>query len=116
MDGDLQIKLFNSRRVRLVPIVCLAALAANTISLAQAAASAPVVHISVNPITVKRGGNSMVTWSATGATSCKASDSWTGYWATSGSRMATDLLKTATFTLTCSGAGGSTAQSATVSV
>ncbi len=57
-----------------------------------------------------------MSWSSTNATSCSASGSWSGTKATSGSASTGALTAASTFTLLCSGAGGSTSQSATVGV
>jgi hypothetical protein len=65
---------------------------------------------------VSNGGSSTVTWSTTNATSCTASGGWSGSRATSGSVSTGALSATTTFTLNCSGAGGSTSKSATVTV
>jgi len=78
---------------------------------------APTVTINANPSSVTSGGSSNLTWSSTDATSCSASGAWSGSRPTSGSA-STGALSAAnnTFTLSCSGAGGSAAASASVSV
>jgi hypothetical protein len=77
---------------------------------------APTVTLSANPTTVASGAASTLTWSASNATSCVASGSWSGSEAASGSQKTAALTATAKYTLTCTGAGGSAAQSATVTV
>src|SRR6185503_14640311 len=52
----------------------------------------------------------------TNATSCTASNAWSGSKATSGSEVRTNITSTSTFTLSCTGAGGTFANSAQVTV
>jgi PKD repeat protein len=75
----------------------------------------PTVTISANPTTINAGSSSLLTWSSTNATSCTASDAWSGPFATSGSQTVSPTT-TSTYTLTCNGAGGASSQSATVTV
>ena len=78
---------------------------------------APTVSIAANPTSVSSGGSSTLTWSSTDATSCTASGGWSGSKATSGTQSLSNLTSTATYTLTCTGAGGtSSPASATVTV
>jgi hypothetical protein len=85
-----------------------------TITVA-AGPSAPTVSLTATPATVNAGQSTTLAWSATNATSCAASGGWTG-----GQPLAGELIvltaSTATYTLTCTGAGGSTAKSVTVTV
>jgi dienelactone hydrolase len=70
---------------------------------------APTVTISASPTTVASGSGSTITWVTTNATSCSASGSWTGTQATSGSYGTGALVAGAGYTLTCTGAGGTSA-------
>jgi hypothetical protein len=58
----------------------------------------------------------MLEWSASDADSCIASGGWTGDTASSGSQSTGVLLWNTTFSLSCSGPGGSVSQSVTVTV
>jgi hypothetical protein len=58
----------------------------------------------------------MLTWSSANATSCSASDGWSGTKSVLGSEMTPALSNSTTFTLTCTGAGGSAIKSVTVAV
>jgi hypothetical protein len=78
--------------------------------------AAPVVTISASPTTVTSGKASTLTWSATNATSCTGSNGWTGTEPTSGSQPTPVLSATTQFVISCTGAGGSASNSATVSV
>jgi hypothetical protein len=84
-----------------------------TVSVTTPAAA---VTLTASPSTVKSGASSTLTWSSTNATSCTGSGGWTGSKAASGSQSTSALTATTTYTLTCSGAGGSAAQSAMVTV
>jgi hypothetical protein len=55
-------------------------------------------------------------WSSSNATSCTASGGWSGTLATAGSKVTGALTATTTYTLSCTGAGGTTSQSVQVSV
>lgn len=77
---------------------------------------APTVTLSANPTSVTTNGTSSLTWSSTNATACTASGGWTGTRGTSGTESVGPLANTQTFTLACTGTGGSANQSATVTV
>ena len=77
---------------------------------------APVVTISASPTNVAISGSSTLTWSTANATSCTASGSWSGAQALSGSTTVGPISNGShTYTLTCSGPGGTISNSATVS-
>lgn len=79
-------------------------------------ARAPSVEFVANPSAVASGGMATLTWSSTDAAVCNASGSWSGTRNPSGSSTTGALTANATYTLTCTGAGGSSASSVTVSV
>jgi chitodextrinase len=76
---------------------------------------APTVALSAAPINITVGQSATLSWSSSAATSCTASGGWSGAKAISGSEAITPSATT-TYTLSCAGAGGATAQSTTVSV
>jgi len=78
--------------------------------------AAPSVSLSAAPSTVTTGGSSTLSWSSANATSCTASQGWTGSKTTAGTQTLTNLQATATYTLTCTGPGGSASQSTTITV
>lgn len=78
--------------------------------------AAPTVTISANPTSVASGSSSTISWSSTNANSCTASGAWSGTRATSGSQSTGNLIGTSTFTLACTGTGGSTTQSTSVTI
>ncbi len=78
---------------------------------------APTVTISVAPTSIVLGSAATLTWSSTNATSCTASSAWTGSQANSGTMSETPTAAgTSSYTLTCSGAGGTTPATATLTV
>ncbi len=79
-------------------------------------AAAPSVTFTANPATVKSGATSMLTWTSTDDSSCTASGGWSGSQPTSGSKATASMTATTRFILTCTGAGGSATQSATITV
>lgn len=87
-----------------------------TIAVQAAPAPAPAVTFNANPTSVAYNGSSTFTWSTTNATSCTASDAWSGGKTTSGTQTLSALISTGTYTLTCSGAGGSASKSVAITV
>ncbi len=80
----------------------------------------PNVNVSVSPSTIESGESTTVYWTTSNVTSCTASASpsngqWTGSMALSGSR-SIPLTQTTSFTLTCTGPGGTGQDTETVSV
>ena len=77
---------------------------------------APVVNFSASSSSVATGATVTLTWSSSNATSCSASGSsdWTGDKGTSGSGDVKIVYGTNTFSLSCTGSGGSSSKSVTV--
>lgn len=78
--------------------------------------AAPGVTFSANPTTVTSGARSTLTWSSTNATACAATGGWSGAKATSGSEQTPVLNATTNFVLECTGLGGATERTVTVTV
>lgn len=76
----------------------------------------PVVTLNASPTTVGYRGSSVLTWSATNATSCLASGAWSGTKAVSGRQSLRKLTTTGTYNLACTGSGGTTTKSVTINV
>ncbi|MEO1575902.1 MAG: hypothetical protein AAFU65_13225, partial [Pseudomonadota bacterium] len=79
-------------------------------------APAPTVSFSASPTSVDSGGTATLTWSTTNATSCTAGGGWSGGKAVNGSETTGAITADTTFDLTCTGDGGDTTRSVTVSV
>jgi serine protease len=78
---------------------------------------APTVTVSVSPSPVDVGQSATLTWSSTDATTCTASGAWAGAEATSGSQsLAPSATGALTYTLVCTGSGGSATGAATLTV
>jgi len=77
---------------------------------------APAVSLGAAPNTVAPGGSTLLTWSASDASGCSATGAWSGSKASSGSQTVNSIMAASTYTLTCTGTGGSTTRSATVNV
>ncbi len=79
---------------------------------------APSVDIKANgfdgPITIPNNASANLSWQSTNAASCTATNGWTGTKATSGSENTGNLITSKTYTLTCSGTGGSASDSVVV--
>jgi hypothetical protein len=82
-------------------------------ALAPASPNAPELTFSANPASVAPGASSTLTWSSANATNC----SGTGFSPSgaSGSALVSPTAST-TYSITCTGSGGSTAQAAAVTV
>ena len=90
--------------------------AAAGFSVLAAAAPPPTVTIGVSPATIAAGAAATVTWASTDSSSCTASGAWSGAEAVSGAQVETPAAPGSyTYTLTCSGAGGTAAASAVLS-
>lgn len=78
--------------------------------------TAPTLTFDANPNSITEGASTTLTWSSTDADSCTASDGWAGAVATSGTTSFAPTTTT-TYTLMCSGPGGTTSpQSEVVTV
>jgi len=73
------------------------------------------LSLSASPTSITQGNSSTISWTSINATSCTASNGWSGSKATSGSQSVSPLTAT-TYTLTCTGNGGNTSQSVTVNL
>ena len=77
----------------------------------------PTVAISLQPSTIVAGNTTTLTWTSTNATACSAGGAWSGALATIGSQNVTPLVAgNFSYSLTCSGIGGSTTASAPLTV
>ena len=76
----------------------------------------PTVTLTSSAASVAFGSSVKLTWSSTDATSCTASSGWAGAKSTSGSEPVGPLNIDTSYALSCSGAGGSANQTASVTV
>ncbi|CAN5418038.1 hypothetical protein BH10PAT3_BH10PAT3_6620 [soil metagenome] len=91
----------------------------NNVALTVTIPPAPVVSLSASPISITSGGSSNLTWSSTNSpTSCTASGDWSGSRNAGGTQSTGTLstVKTYTYSLGCSNAGGSGNATTTVGV
>jgi hypothetical protein len=78
---------------------------------------APVVTLTANPTTVASGNTSTLTWTVTGqASSCSIDQGIGSVSASGGSTATSPLVASKTFTLTCTGPGGTGTDSITVNI
>jgi len=77
---------------------------------------APTVTLTPSLSTITSGNTVTLTWSSTNASSCTASGAWSGSHATSGSFTTAALTTTSSFSLSCSGTGGSSSANTVVTV
>ncbi len=96
----------------------------NSQSLTLAVSSNPTppavtAQMTVSPSTLMAGHAAFLSWTSANADSCLASGSWGGTQPTSGSAISTGTIGTAgvySYTLNCTGAGGSATSTATLTV
>lgn len=82
----------------------------------QGSAAAPMVTLSASAQEINEGGSVSLTWNASDADACTASGGWSGALSTSGSQNVGPLSQGTTFSLNCSGPGGSALEMISVSV
>jgi hypothetical protein len=75
---------------------------------------APMATLSAVPAAVASGSMSTLTWSSTDATACTASGGWSGSLGVSGSQKTPAVTTATTFSLTCTGPGGTSSPAAAV--
>jgi hypothetical protein len=91
--------------------------ASPSVAVTVAVVPAPTISLMATPRSLAAGGSATLTWAATNATSCTASGAWSGAQPTSGTLGTGALSASATYSLVCSGLGGtSSTVSATVTV
>ena len=73
----------------------------------------PTATLAATPATVAPGASATLTWTSTNATACSASGGWSGSLASSGTQSTAALAAATTFSLVCSGPGGSSAAATT---
>jgi hypothetical protein len=82
--------------------------------------SAPSVDIKANgsdgPITINYDATANLSWTSSNANSCYAYNAWTGSKSINGSETTNHLTSNKTYTITCTGDGGSASDSVTVRV
>lgn len=80
----------------------------------------PTVEIKANglnsPISIPYNTSVNLTWTSTNSDSCNASGDWSGTKATSGSESTANLTASKSYTITCTGSGGSTIATMTVNI
>ena len=87
----------------------------NVSTVIVSAPALPTVSLSATPASIVSGDSVSLSWSSTDATSCTASGAWNGTQPTSGT-LSVSPSGTGTYTLSCTGPGGSASDSATVTV
>ena len=75
-----------------------------------------MVTLSANPTSLPYDGSTTLSWSSVNANGCTASGDWSGSKATSGSQTISALTSNSSFSLTCTGAGGSDSKLVNVTV
>ena len=76
---------------------------------------APIVTLAADHLAITVGATTTLTWSSTNASTCAASNGWSGSRTLSGSEIISPTATT-TYTLTCEGEGGSSNESVIIGV
>jgi hypothetical protein len=90
--------------------------AISTVTVTAVAAPPPTIALTASPTSVVSGAATTLKWSSTNASACTASGGWSGAEPTTGSAMSGALSAATTFTLTCTGGGGSHTAAVNVSI
>jgi 3D (Asp-Asp-Asp) domain-containing protein len=78
---------------------------------------APTVDLTAAPTTIDNGDSSVLTWVVTNATNCNASGgTWSGAKSTTGGTDSVSPVVNTTYTLSCTGIGGTTVDTVTVNL
>lgn len=96
-------------------------LGSSTVTTTTTVATAPSVTFTASPTSISSGQSSLLSWSSANATSCTSSGDgvswgWPSARYTSGAQYTPSLTATQTYTMSCTGAGGTVSQSVTVTV
>ncbi|MCU7818468.1 MAG: hypothetical protein KZQ57_06255 [gamma proteobacterium symbiont of Lucinoma myriamae] len=75
----------------------------------------PTLNLSVSPSTIEQGSSATLSWNTTDVTTCIASGAWSADIGTSGTHEVTPEV-TSTYTLSCTGDGGTITDSVTITV
>lgn len=78
-------------------------------------AKLPVITLTLSKTEINVTQSTTLNWAATDATSCNASNAWSGSQSLSGSRIVSYIEGSQTFELSCTGSGGTTSKSVTLS-
>ncbi len=76
----------------------------------------PTVTLTASPSNISYASSSTLSWSTANVTSCSASGGWNGSRPVNGSQPTGSLTSSQTYTLTCTGPGGTRSSSATITV
>jgi hypothetical protein len=87
-----------------------------TVTTTQNDPSSPAVSLRANPTNVSLNGSTTLTWLSNNVESCSASGDWSGSKGTSGEETIDSLTENSTFTLTCTGPGGTRSDTVNVVV
>ena len=87
-----------------------------SVTVRSAPPIAPTLSLTASPTTVAGNSSAALSWSSTDTDSCMASDGWSGQRPTAGNEDTGSLSTSATYTLECTGPGGSVSRSVTVDV
>jgi hypothetical protein len=76
----------------------------------------PTVTLTASPAAVAAGASSTLTWTSSNATSCTASGGWSGSLVLSGSQSTGPVSSATSYSLFCTGSGGTTSASTVVNL
>jgi hypothetical protein len=86
--------------------------AAVTVAVVAVVPPVATAALTATPQSVAVGGTSTLTWTSTNATSCAASGGWSGAQPSSGSQLTAAVTASTSYSLTCTGPGGTSAPAA----
>src|ERR1700689_4397538 len=96
-------RLMSFIRHLLTAAIALGIFGASAVATAQVI---PTASLTANTTSIPYGTRAILTWSSTGAATCTALGAWSGTRAISGNMVVGPIISNNTYSMTCTGAGG----------
>ena len=86
------------------------------VTVSEPVPDTPAINLSASPASIAYNGSTTLIWDSSNTVSCEASGGWSGNKTTSGSMVIDALTSNTSFSLSCSGAGGTVTDEISISV
>ncbi|MEJ2621776.1 MAG: fibronectin type III domain-containing protein [Candidatus Thiodiazotropha sp.] len=88
----------------------------DTVTVTVAKPATPTIDLTADPMRVSYNGSTTLSWRSENTDSCAASGDWSGSRSSAGSEAIDALTESSTFTLSCTGDGGTVSDTLTITV
>jgi hypothetical protein len=88
----------------------------DTVTVTVGKPATPTINLAADPMKVSYNGSTTLSWRSENTDSCTASGDWSGTRGSAGSEVIDALTESSTFTLSCTGDGGTVSDTLTISV